>query len=393
MTTAIKPYRKGGDEPFEGYEQQNAVRQQIGATSEGAVQQNVSAMGRVTPGHVKRWDPVTAGNLERLEDLMAMNPPKRAWVMVLHPWPISVNGGRMMRETAPGAGLEIVKEGELLVHRHRMQGGGKTHEPDAHFGVGILEIPWYEPDMKPEENGSHSANPVYPIEQAEQYAREGNNNALWGPGVIIYDGDMHPAEMWASNAEVSLFDPMGRPITEQKTVNAPQRGTSGMVPRTIDVPVTGKFREVFQQMNEARLAHYLGMVNEANGYYVASEGKEKKWYTNRNTAKMAQVLFRLKRIASLPEWAMESRLDAPAQPAKKEQCISCHTERNGTALKCGACGWPFDSLAAYEAGLIEFEHVSISALPIKELEKAYQIKQQRGKAKQKMEEKFAKKAE
>jgi hypothetical protein len=89
------------------------------------------------------------------------------------------------------------------------------------------------------------------------------------------------------------------------------------------------------------------------------------------------VLLKAKRIAKLPDWAGDT--DLTAKP-DKQKCVSCGSERlSRSALKCATCNWPFDPLAAYEAGLIEFEHVSISALPVEELKKAYTIKNTREK--------------
>lgn len=377
--------------PFKNYDEQQARRGQITESAGGADRPLATVNGQT--GHVKKWDPVTAGNLQALENAQAVNPAKRAWVVVLHPWPISVNGGRMMRETAPPAGHKLVLDGKLLIHRHRTQGEGSTEELNRD-GVGVLEIPWYEPDLKPEEAGHFTAQAILPIEQAGQYAREGNSNDLWGPGVLIYDGGLPPDEMYASNMEVGLYDPHGAPLTKQKPAMVTLRGRKGPVEQMMDVPVRGKFREVLAQIDQQRMAMYLHLVNEANAQWISSEGKEKKWYTSRSTALMAQVLFKTKRIPELPPWAMESRLDAPPE-TKIQKCINCRSDRKDKEHYVCICGWPFDPIMAYANDQINFEHVTISALPLKELEEVYKLreeKQKRDANRAKLEAKYAAKA-
>ena len=384
LKTPIRPAIRG--EKFEpgtpAYEAQNAIRATITEETGGPDRSLATIHGQ--GGHVKRWDPITAGNLDRLEASMSLNPPARAWVVALHPWTISVNGGRMMRDTVPPAALEIFDGDKLAIYRHKTQytpdlvQGGKN-------GVGVLEIPWFEPDMKPEENGSYTAMPSLPIEQAGQYAREGNSNDLWGPGVVIYDGDIAPDEMWLANETVSLFDPLGKPQVIQKEENVMPRGSRVPVRRPVDVPITGKFRDVIKQIDEARLARYLILVNEANDNWMTTEGKQKKWYTSLNTRLMAQVLFKMKRIKELPPWAMETNLSAV--PAG-EKCIHCGEERTAGRLVCSG-GWPYDPLAAFEANMVQFDHIAVQGLSGEKLDKVYKLHAHRSEERRKLQEKYA----
>ena len=311
------------------------------------------------------WNPETHQKLNRVYEEMEKNPPREAWVINLHVFPIRVNGGHLYSDSAPAclpnqAGFRSVRCDD-----------GKD------YIFSCFMVPWSKLDMQPEENWSYTPSQIFPIEIAGEYMREANTSELLGPGIFIVEGPKTPEELFLENAHIPVYDDQGRLMTVPAPGIAPgadrnpyRKGVSKAT-RPMTIPI----REIYRALRQRQLDAYFRIVSQADADYKgAKERGHGNWYVNGNVRLMAEALVAANKLKEVPTWNLEKRVDAGLEEVN---CINCGTAKKKGVSACTECHHPFDPLQAYKDGLIDFEHRAMNTLPVEQLAEALRIKAQR----------------
>lgn len=110
---------------------------------------------------------------------------------------------------------------------------------------------------------------------------------------------------------------------------------------------TAEFRQKFAEATES-LYQYAFKMKVAGDAEWARPNRSGRTNVHAQHRMMAQILFRAKRIAKLPEWM--DTLIAPENVMP--DCPSCKAELKQGAYQCAACGRISDPIAAFKDGRI-----------------------------------------
>lgn len=352
LSETIKPYVKGEDQEVIGRLQQQERLDTAFHLEDRAEDVNRVASG-LKPRAMAEFNGATMQNMESLELRMQLSPPQTGWALNLHPWAIRTNAGRSMRDVVPACEVREVGPDEPL--------------------FSYLEFPWHDVDMRPQVDGSWACDAILPIVLAGQFMREANTNELWGPGVMVYENQKSPEEMWEENPLIQVFTDRGWPVTGKVKAKIRQRGSRELVDGERLVPITRPFRTIYQELRQRRNQAYLRLVTSADESYHAADGKEKRWHVNGTLRMMARMLVAERVLPKLPAWNLETTIDAGLEA---ESCKGCGGQRVKGAILCTKCGKPFDLLSALKEGFIDFDYVGLRMLPPEQLAEVMRFKKE-----------------
>jgi hypothetical protein len=342
MPDVIVPYQGG----------QVVLSEQSQAASKAAVEWAAAdpSLAALVQGKSKsnQLDQVSAARLRQFEQEMRANPPKAAVIINLHPFPLSFGANSVLMR---GITVPACPAGQQYAH---------------------VRIPRYRRDKEYEEDGTFKFMAIHPIRLAAEFVREFTNKDSYGGGVIIYEGDQGPEKLF--DKEIETYDPIGRLITRD------ERGTeydeeNNAHPVMVPVPIKKKLSLLIDEQRQQRNATYLKRVNKANHDYKLPNGKG-AWLIRDTDYLMAEVLYAEHQISALPEWNLKSRLD---EGMAENGCPGCGADPRAGAFKCSACGHILSAFRAYEAGAIEYGHVSMETMSSDEWEEVEEIREQREK--------------
>ena len=293
-------------------------------------------------------DQESAQALRELEQQMRATPPKPATVVNLHPWPLNFGAtNRFLR----GINIPACEPGMPYAYAH---------------------IRGYRRDWEYNENGTLKFKPILPIQLAAEFVREFSNKDTYGGGVIIFPGDANPEKML--DKDVETYDPIGRLITkDEPTIEYDDENHAH--PAMMAVPVRRKLAELIAEQRTQRNRVYLNRVRKADQDYKLPNGKG-AWLITPVHQLMAEMLFAEHEIPAVPDWNLSSRLE---QGLAENSCPACGGDPRQGSFKCSSCGHILNAFKAYEAGAIEYGHVSMETMTSDEWEQVEEIREAREK--------------
>ena len=277
-------------------------------------------------------DAATQANLDELVVLMRQNRPKPATVINLHPFELQFNADN------------------YLLRGHTVP----ACEPGMPYNYKAIRG-WRHDGGSYNEDGSRKFKAILPIDVAGQFVREFNKNESYGPGVLIYLGDINPDKV----GQVEVYDQMGRLITtEGEDFDFDEEDRK--IPIKVRNPVFRSFTDLLKETRLRRNAFYLKRVKEAEAW--VKKGEKFAPFVQNTHILMAQVLAAEKVIPAVPV-EITGMATREQRGIAEENCPACQRPVQKGAYKCEHCSNILDALGAFLDGAIEFEHAKIGLLP------------------------------
>lgn len=322
--------------------------------SAAAVQfsQAFQEMERAIKKGFNKLDPASQTSHDELYATMRSTPPKPATVINLHPWPLVIDGPRLLK----GILIPPCPAGARFQHHH---------------------IRGWRKDWEYTEDGTLKFKAVLPIKLAGEFVLAFSNNEFSNKngcngGVIIYEGEGHPDKAGL----VETYGPTGRVITRDEP-GWDFDPEENKIPVINQVPVKRELSEILKEAIAARNAYYFKRVQAADSDY--RDEKKRPFLSLEQPRLMAEVLHAEGLLPSVPVWNLATRMQ---QGLADDNCPSCGAPRKVDAIACSECKYALEPVECYANGIITWDQLEMHNLSTEEWEQAFEIRDQKDTAKQ-----------
>ncbi len=129
-----------------------------------------------------------------------------------------------------------------------------------------------------------------------------------------------------------------------------------------------------QKARTARNRWLLRKVHEAEADWADTSGRGRKNITEMHR-KAAEILLHEQILKNQPAWLLVTNTDAE----RVEPCPGCGLVADSKAVICKDCRYVYKPLEAYQATLIEYDHISFDRMSLEDWQKATTLKAEREK--------------
>lgn len=284
-------------------------------------------------------DPESQNSLDAVHARMRRHRPKPVTLLNYHPWPLRVSGGKLFQGiTVPACppGTPFVK----FVFRG------------------------YKTDFKPNQQGGQDFEEILPIQLAQEFVRCGTSQEMYGPGILIYEGEGDPLKV----KEVEVYDNRGVLITEPEP-GWTENPEGQREPTVNQVPVMRSLEELMRELRHKRNDFYLAEIRRRDIEMKMPNARQSAILSHHHFL-MVDVLVAegILTKEKIPQWTLTTKFE---EGLSSSDCKNCGATKKETAISCKECGHIFKPLEALKEAVIQWGHASLEKLSEGELEEAY----------------------